>query len=153
MMRTRYSDGVSERAEDPSTGELLSRVARSLQHRARERLAPLGLTPAAVRALGVVGRAEPVRMAELAERLRVVPRSATTTVDLLVEAGLVERVPDPGDRRAVLVRLTGSGRARQDELRTERRRAAEELLAVLAEDERAHLHELLARVDEGLRRG
>lgn len=150
MMWTRYSGGVTEvpAGEDPSTGELLARVARWLHGRSRDRLAPLGLTPAAVRALGVVGRCEPVRMADLAARLRVVPRSATTTVDLLAAAGLVERVADEADRRAVLVRLTAAGRVRQDALREERRRAAEELLAVLPEADRAQLHGLLTRVDE-----
>ncbi|GAB2908825.1 hypothetical protein GCM10027047_03730 [Rhodococcus aerolatus] len=149
-MWTRYSGTVPETAtpgEDPSTGELLTRVARWLHGRSRARLAPLGLTPAAVRALGVVGRHEPVRMADLAAALRVVPRSATTTVDLLAEAGLVERVPDPADRRAVRVRLTGAGRSQQAALRDERRRAAEELLAVLPEADRAQLHALLVRVD------
>ena len=147
MIPTRYSGGM-DRTDDPSTGELLFRVSRWLHWRARERLAPVGLTPATMRALGVVARFGPVRMAVLAERLRVVPRSATTTVDLLVEAGLVERVPDPADRRGVLVALTEAGRAQQGALRGERRRASDELLAVLSEPERRQLHTLLAKVDD-----
>lgn len=38
----------------------------------------------------------------------------TNRVDRLVARGLVERLPDPHDRRGVLVRLTDAGRARVD---------------------------------------
>jgi len=43
----------------------------------------------------------------LAERLRIQHHSAVELVDRLVEAGLVVRVPDPGDRRRVRLELTG----------------------------------------------
>ena len=42
----------------------------------------------------------------LAERLRIQHHSAVELVDRLVEAGLVVRVPDPGDRRRVRPKLT-----------------------------------------------
>ena len=42
----------------------------------------------------------------LAERLRIQHHSAVELVDRLVEAGLVVRVPDPGDRRRVRLELT-----------------------------------------------
>lgn len=48
-------------------------------------------------------------MSELADRLRIARRSATTVVDDLVERGLVERVADPRDRRATNVALTPAG--------------------------------------------
>lgn len=38
----------------------------------------------------------------------------TNRVDRMAAKGLVERLPDPGDRRGVLVRLTAEGRARVD---------------------------------------
>lgn len=135
-------------AEEASTAELVGRVARWLHGRARDGLAPLGLTPAAGRAFMTVARCEPVRMADLAARLRVVPRSATTTVDLLEDAGLVERTQDPEDRRSVLVRLTDAGRARTAALGEARDRAARDLLAVLSAEEQERLHDLLARVDD-----
>ena len=52
-----------------------------------------------------------MRPGALAEHLRIAPRSATEVVDDLQERGLVERAPDPADRRATLVRLTEAGAA------------------------------------------
>ena len=51
-------------------------------------------------------------MTELADRLGIVPRSVTTVVDALEEAGLVRREIDPRNRRAILLRLTDQGAAR-----------------------------------------
>ncbi|WP_320669295.1 MarR family winged helix-turn-helix transcriptional regulator [Patulibacter defluvii] len=136
-------------APPPSTGELIARVARWVHGSTRERLAPLGVTPAAARALGVLMRSdEPLRMVELAERLRIVPRSVTTLVDGLEQDGLVERRPDPQDRRSTRVHLTEAGQARRDALRRARYEAADELVAVLSDDDREQLHRLLAIIDQ-----
>jgi DNA-binding MarR family transcriptional regulator len=85
-------------------------------------------------------------MGELAERLRVVARSATDVVDDLERDGLVRRAPDPSSRRSVLVSLTEEGRRLQDALRAARRTAGEELLAPLSIEQRRTLADLLARL-------
>ena len=54
--------------------------------------------------------AEPIRLSDLSERLGVSAPTASRAVDALVELGLLERVPDPADRRAVRISLTRSGR-------------------------------------------
>lgn len=67
----------------------------------------------------------------------------TNRVDRLVERGLVERLPDPADRRGVLVRLTPSGKERVDgafEALVDRERR---LLADLPEGDRTQLAGLL----------
>lgn len=46
---------------------------------------------------------------QLAERLNVSPPSVSSMVDRLVEAGHLERMPNPSDRRAVIIRLTQAG--------------------------------------------
>ena len=51
----------------------------------------------------------PMRLSELSDRLHIAPRSATEVVDALEARGLVERRPDPSDRRATLVELTEHG--------------------------------------------
>jgi len=135
--------------EDPGQlADLLHRLMRRLRRSQAERLAPLGLTPAQERALRVISRSdEPLRMTELADRLGIVPRSLTTVVDALEEAGLVRREIDPSNRRAILLRLTGQGTAVRDELREARRRAAEDLFAPLPDDDRELLANLLVRLD------
>ena len=84
-----------------------------------------------------------VRLSDLAEALHIAPRSATEVADGLQQRGLVERTPDPGDRRAVILRLTAEGGGCAT--RSGRARAAdnEELLSRLSADDRATLARLL----------
>jgi DNA-binding MarR family transcriptional regulator len=135
--------------EDPvQLADLLHGLTRRLRHAQAERLAPLGLTPAQERALRMIARGtEPLRMTELADRLGIVPRSVTTVVDALEEAGLVRRETDPRNRRAILLLLTPAGDAVRDELRESRRRAAQDLFAPLSEQDRKTLGELLSVLD------
>jgi DNA-binding MarR family transcriptional regulator len=135
--------------EDPvQLADLLHGLTRRLRRSQAERLAPLGLTPAQERALRVISRSdEPLRMTELADRLGIVPRSLTTVVDALEEAGLVRREIDARNRRAILLRLTDQGAAVRNELREARRRAAEDLFAPLPPADRELLGGLLARLD------
>ncbi|MCW2581806.1 MAG: Transcriptional regulator, MarR family [Klenkia sp.] len=134
---------------DDDLGELIVRAARSLRGRWREVLEPWDLSPHQARALGVVGRTEGLRLSALAEGLRIAPRSATEVVDGLAGRGLVERVPDPTDRRAVLVQLTDEGRQVQAEVSAARAADARAALGRLPADERAELARLLRRFVDG----
>ena len=135
--------------DDPvQLADLLHGLTRRLRRSQTEGLAPLGLTPAQERALRLISRSdEPPRMTEVADRLGIVPRSLTTVIDALEDAGLVRREIDPRNRRAILLRLTDRGAAVRDELREARRRAAEDLFAPLPAAERELLGDLLARLD------
>jgi DNA-binding MarR family transcriptional regulator len=59
-------------------------------------------------------KASGLRLTEIAERGNMTKQSAGEVVDDLVARGYVERVPDPDDRRAKLVRLTERGEAAQE---------------------------------------
>jgi DNA-binding MarR family transcriptional regulator len=137
--------------EDPvQLADLLHGLTRRLRRSQTDGLAPLGLTPAQGRALRMIARnqdEEPLRMTELADRLGIVPRSVTTVVDALEEAGLVRREVDPRNRRAILLRLTDRGAAVRDDLREARRRAAADLFAPLSADDRDALAGLLRLLD------
>ncbi|MBW8486682.1 MarR family winged helix-turn-helix transcriptional regulator [Actinomadura parmotrematis] len=130
-------------------GDLLIRLTKRLHHFQKERLAPLGLTPSQSRALRVIVGSGPLRMVDLAERLGVVPRSVTSLVDALEEAGLATRSPDPANRRSLLVEATDRGRAARAEMAAVRREAAERVLAPLDAGQRATLLELLTVMDAG----
>lgn len=54
-----------------------------------------------------------LRLTEIAERGNMTKQSAGEVVDDLVALGYVERVPDPDDRRAKIVRFTERGEAAQ----------------------------------------
>jgi DNA-binding MarR family transcriptional regulator len=135
--------------EDPvQLADLLQRLTKRLRHAQAERLAPLGLTPAQERALRMITRsAEPPRMTELADHLGIVPRSVTTVIDALEQAGLVRREVDPRNRRAIRLHLTDRGLAVRDGMREARRRAAEDLFAPLSATDRQALAKLLGLLD------
>jgi DNA-binding MarR family transcriptional regulator len=135
--------------EDPvQLADLLHRLTKRLRRAQAERLAPLGLTPAQERALRIIIRSEePPRMTELADQLGIVPRSVTTVIDALEEAGLVHREIDPRNRRAIRLHLTERGRSYRDDMREARRRAAEDLFAPLTAQDRKALAQLLALID------
>lgn len=129
------------------TADLLARTNRRLRRQAEQRLGPLGVTPGQVRVLRALSRAEkPLRIGDLARRLDVVPRSATSVVDDLERLGHVRRERDPQDRRATLVVLTAGGTSVLDELRRRRRAGLAELLDRLTPAEQVELVRLLTRL-------
>ena len=129
--------------------ELLACTSWRLRRASRRELEPLGLTFGQARALRLLTRAGgSVRIGELAAHLEVVPRSATSMVDALEAAGLVDRTPDPIDRRSILVGLTDSGVDLLARLGRARRASAESLFARLDAAQREQLLELLATLNE-----
>ncbi|AGS67990.1 MULTISPECIES: MarR family winged helix-turn-helix transcriptional regulator [Streptomyces] len=127
----------------------LTRRVHRIQKRHLERR-DVGVTPAQSRLLRTLAHyGSPPRMADLAERLEVVPRAVTTLVDGLEASGKVRRVADPANRRVTRIELTDDGRATLRELRGARRSAAEEILAPLTEKEREVLGVLLDTLIDG----
>ena len=124
-------------------GDLLMRAARVLRRRFGAVLAPWDLSPHQARALRVVGSGDGVRLSELAEALRIAPRSATEVADGLQERGLVARAPDPTDRRAVVLTVTEAGRQVQREVDDARAADSAELFGRLSAADRAELARIL----------
>ena len=67
----------------------------------------------------------------------------TNRIDRLESEGLVRRLPDPGDRRRVLVELTAAGRKLVDQATEARFEAAAEALRALDRGQRRQLGGLL----------
>ncbi|KJK38042.1 MarR family transcriptional regulator [Streptomyces variegatus] len=137
---------------DGLLAEQLLRLTRRV-HRIQKRHlehSDLGITPAQSRLLRTLAHwGSPPRMADLAERLEVVPRAVTTLVDGLEAGGKVRRVPDPANRRVIRIELTDDGRGALRELRAARRSAAEEILAPLTGAQREALGGLLDTLIDG----
>ncbi|MFJ9929023.1 DNA-binding transcriptional regulator, MarR family [Streptomyces misionensis] len=137
---------------DGLLAEQLLRLTRRV-HRIQKRHLEgrdLGVTPAQSRLLRTLAHyGSPPRMADLAERLEVVPRAVTTLVDGLEASGKVRRAPDPANRRVTRIELTDDGRATLRELHGARRSAAEEILAPLTEKERQVFGVLLDALIDG----
>ncbi|MBC2876301.1 MULTISPECIES: MarR family transcriptional regulator [Streptomyces] len=130
--------------------EQLLRLTRRLNRAQKRYLDPVGITPAQSRLLRSVAHCEePPRMADLAERLEVVPRAVTTLVDALEANGAVRRVPDPSNRRVIRIELTEQGRETLRAMREARRAAVEEILSPLTAEQRDLLGGLLGELMRG----
>lgn len=88
----------------------LARLVRSEMDRRISR-AGLGLTASEARTLVHAARAGATRQNTLAERIGVEAMTLSAALDRLETQGLVERRPDPTDRRAKLVHLTDAADA------------------------------------------
>jgi DNA-binding MarR family transcriptional regulator len=60
--------------------------------------------------LAAVGATEPATLNQVAARVKRGAPAVSRAVDALVRAGLVDRQPDPGNRRRLALRLTPEGR-------------------------------------------
>lgn len=124
--------------------DLLTRISWRLRRSEKKELVPFGLTFAQARVMRIVGQAEePMRIGDLATRLEIVPRSATTMVDGLEKAELVERKADRRDRRSVLLALTPQGHGLLERLAKARRASAHALFSRLTPEDQLALLELL----------
>jgi DNA-binding MarR family transcriptional regulator len=99
---------VPTHRQEPNLGILLFVAYRALEQRAHDAIVAASITDITLAQARVAARIgqHGTRVSELAEQARVTKQSAGFLVQQLEAAGYVERVPDPTDRRARLVRLT-----------------------------------------------
>lgn len=132
--------------EEETLADAFWGVARRLRRLSRETLAPWDITPSHSRALSVLLRHGVMRLSELSEHLHIAARSTTEVVDGLEDRGLIERRPDPHDRRATLVGLTPSGIRVSRAISSAREADAERFFGVLSDTDRKQLADLLRRL-------
>ncbi len=97
----------------PITGRIL-RLCRFLETRREEHLAQFGLTLGDFDMLATMRRRaadQPVNIRQLQRSLMLSSGGTTKRLDRLEAAGYIERLPDPTDRRGVLIGLSPAGRA------------------------------------------
>src|ERR1700723_4654489 len=91
-------------------GFILNDVARLLRTYADYKAAQFGMTRAQWAVLVRLDRFEGLNQSELADMLDLQPITLTRLLDKLAESGLIERRPDPDDRRAKRLFLTPAAR-------------------------------------------
>jgi DNA-binding MarR family transcriptional regulator len=74
------------------------------------RQAPAPVSTTTITTLDTLLAEGPLRVSQLAEREAISQPGMTTLIDRLEAAGQAERIPDPSDGRATLVRITDLGR-------------------------------------------
>lgn len=160
---SRFETDEAGRLYDPRTRSFLKEMPPA--HRPRlEALAAFGLTgklmhlhmerwtdlhdlsEGRLKVLGNLRMRGPMPMAAIAEALNTTPRNVTGLVDHLERDGLVERVPDPADRRSVLARLTEGGGAKVDSLWKAGLTRQVELTKDFSEEELAQLRDYCLRL-------
>jgi len=80
---------------------------------------------------------------ELAEKMSVRPPTATGLTDRLIRQNLIERLPDPSDRRVVRVALTPEGRRVLGEIETASRAYLDAIFSRMGDERVKELVELL----------
>ncbi len=124
--------------------DLIATVVARYHEEYEEAAGKHSLTGAQARVLALLAR-DPLPMRRIALQLKCEPSNITGIVDRLEARGLVERRPDPDDRRVKLAAATDEGRQTAVRLR-ESLHFAREPLAGLSERERTTLRDLLRRM-------
>jgi len=131
---------------------LLNDVARLLRTYADHKAAQFGITRAQWVVLVRLERCEGLKQSELAETLDLQPITLTRLLDKLCDSGLIERRPDPGDRRAKRLFLTPAARPLLERLAG---LGEETMASALAGVERESVEQMVAKlavVKDNLRR-
>jgi DNA-binding MarR family transcriptional regulator len=95
---------------------------------------------------------QPLPVRTLARFLLQESPSVTTLIDRMCERGLVERLPDPRDRRKVLVKITDKGKETRESIRHLWTDVREELFEVFTPEERKEFKTLLLKFRRNISR-
>src|ERR1700674_1876837 len=129
------------------------RIAGRALHHLQEKWAEKhGLSEGRLGVLFRLYRCGPTPLGDLATDLDSTPRNITGLVDHLERDGLVERVPDPEDRRSVRASLTQAGRSRIESIWQEAFAHQHEIAAGLNKEELAQLRHLCLQLVDNARK-
>lgn len=95
---------------------LAGKAAQSVYRAARDTLACYGITPVQYAVLQILWESDGPTGAEMCNRLRLDSATITGVLDRLEKLELVQRTPDPEDRRANRIHLTRKGKAHREPL-------------------------------------
>ena len=133
-----------------SVGFLVSDIARLMREQFNEEAQSLGLTLAQSRALIHLARNEGINQKSLAAMLEIQPITLLRQLDRLEENGLVERRPDPADRRMQRLFLTPAASPLLDQLTQLGRAMTERAFEGVAEADREQTTSVLQVVKQNL---
>jgi DNA-binding MarR family transcriptional regulator len=111
------------------------------------RQTPTTVSSSTITALDRLRVEGPLRVSELAVREGMTQPGVTMLVNRLADAGYAERVADPTDRRAALVRVTAAGEAVLTDRQTVRAELLRERLAELSDDDQRLLSAALPAIE------
>ncbi len=127
-----------------------SDLARLLRRTFRQRMSELEISFEQMRALVSISRNQGIRQVELADLLDVQPITLVHQLDQLMLGGLVERRPDPSDRRAYQLFLTAAAEPHLAAIRKIAKAVEQEMLAGLSAEEIANTRNALRTMRDNL---
>jgi MarR family transcriptional regulator, transcriptional regulator for hemolysin len=130
---------------------LISDLARLLKTYVDQQARRYGMTRAQWQVLSRLERCEGLKQSELAEMLDLQPITLTRLVDRLCDNGLIERRPDPNDRRAKRLFLTKEARPLMDRIAVLGEEVMGNVLAGIDGDDVEFMLTKLGRAKENLR--
>jgi DNA-binding MarR family transcriptional regulator len=128
----------------PTMLYLVKQLELAVRAQLDEVLRPVAITPTQYTALTVLERRSGLSTAELARNAFVTDQSAADLIGVLEARGLLLRVPDAGDRRRRVLRLTETGRALLDQVRPDVEGVERRMLAPLGAGEAERLRSYVA---------
>jgi DNA-binding MarR family transcriptional regulator len=125
---------------------LLTQTAAHAHRLVSDRLAELDARGYHVRLLASLDEHGPASQADLGRRSGIHLSDVVAALNELAGQGLIERAPDPDDRRRNVVTITAAGRRQLRRLERQVARVQDELLAPLTPAEREQLADFLRRL-------
>lgn len=129
---------------------LFVRAARMHHRRTYSHFAEYGIGEGQPRILWALSQEDGMSQAELGRRCRLEAATVTVTIARLEKRGLVERLPDPDDRRVLRVWMTPAGLSLHRLLDTTHQRIEREAFAGFDDADRERLAGYLERVRANL---
>jgi DNA-binding MarR family transcriptional regulator len=107
---TKPSVATAATTPSPHISYVIARLERAVRREIGRLVGPKGLSVAQDTTLSILRSRSGLSNAQLARRLWVTPQSMNEVISALERAGLIERVPDSGNRRILRTGLTEKGR-------------------------------------------
>ena len=144
------ADDETMRALEHEMGVLVRRIRRMIAERAR--MVHPDLSPVAYSMLMALNDSGPRRASDLVDIFSIDKGAVSRQVGALLDLGLIERSPDPEDRRAAILAITEEGSRRLGTIADLRRREVLERLSGWSDEDLQAFVDVMARYNNALER-
>lgn len=132
-------------------GESMAAISREFIKQQTGEFYKVKITLPQLAILDLLNRSGELSMSDMARFMNVTTAAMTGIIDRLVRDGYVMRIPDPGDRRVIKIKLTAKGGKASKNILEQRRRLITKIFGVLSRDEREEYLKILTRIQDGLK--
>lgn len=137
-------------SSSPNISFVLHDVARLLRKRFEQRSRTSGLTRAQWQVLAYLCMHEGIHQNKLADLIEIMPITLARLLDKMEARGVIERRPDPTDRRAWLLYLTQQAHPLIEIMRGNGQKTRDEAFTGLSPDAQQHLLQTLSLIKSNL---